>query len=204
MVYIKLEKTDMKILAHMARDMSKEYSIKELSDQLNTPYVKIHNSVHRLADRGMIKKRVLGKSHYCSFDYKSNLDVACFVEAQIARNFLRINKPVKILIENIQERLSIPSYSLVVFGSFAKSTQTKSSDLDLAVITEQRTLEKTERTINAVAETSNIKVHTTAFIYEDFIKMLKSKDVTVGKELAKNHIVLHGCEQFYECIRMSE
>ena len=204
MVYLKLEKTDMEILVHMVKDMSKEYSIKELADQLKRPYVKVHSSIQRLQKKNLIKKRILGKSHYCRFDYKNNLDVACFVEAQRARDFTNKNKPIKIFLENIKEKLLFPNYSLVIFGSFAKNKQTKNSDLDLVIITSKQNLEKAERTPNALARTSNISIHSVEFIWVDFIKMLLSKELTVAKEIVKNHIIIHGCEQFYECIRLSE
>lgn len=204
MVYTKLEKTDMKILGHMVKGVSREYSMKELADQLETPYVKIHSSIQRLANKNIIKKRVLGKSHYCSFDYKNNLDVACFTEAQRARDFADKNRHIKIFFDNVQENLAFPDYSLAIFGSYAKKTQTKNSDLDLAVITEKGDLEKAERTINALARTSNMKIHVVGFTYNDLIEMLKSKELTVGKEIINGHIILHGCEQLYECIRLSE
>lgn len=204
MVYIKLEKTDMKILVHMVKDITKEYSIKELAEQLNRPYAKVHSAVQRLLTKNIIKRRILGKSHYCSLDYKNNLDIACFVEAQRARSFAIKNKPLQIFLDNLKEKLAFFDYSLIIFGSFAENRQTKNSDLDLAIITSEQNLEKAERTANALAGTSNINIHSVEFTHTDFIEMLKSKKLTVAKEIIRNHIIIHGCEQFYECIKVSE
>lgn len=204
MVYIKLEKTDMRILLYIVKDISKEYSIKELADQLKKPYVKVHSSIQRMIKRNIIKKKVLGKSHYCRFDYKNNLDIACFVESQKARDFTNNNKPVKIFLDNLKNKLTFPDYSLVIFGSFAKNTQIKNSDLDLAIITSKQNLRKTELIINALAKIINIQIHSVEFSYKDFIEMLKSKELNVAKEIIKNHIIIHGCEQFYESIDLSE
>lgn len=203
MVYVKLEKTDMKILSYMVNNINREYSIKELADHLKTPYVKIHASIQRLEQKKIIKKKILGKSHYCSFEYRNNLDIACFIEAQKAREFMDKNKRIRILMDNLKEELTIPDYSLIIFGSFAINMQTGKSDLDIAIISQKNDLEKAERTTNAIARTSNIKTHTISFTYNDFIKMLRSKELTVGKEILKHHVILHGCEQFYECARMS-
>ena len=34
-------------------------------------------------------------------------------------------------------------------------------------------------------------------------EMLKSKEMNVGKEIVKNPIIFKGCEQFYDCLRLS-
>ena len=204
MVYLKLEKTDLEVLAFMVEDVSKEHSIKELAEILKRPYVKVHASIKRLAKKGIITEKILGKAHYCALDYKNNTDVACFVEAQKAKDFASKNKPIKIFLENIKEKLSFPDYTLAIFGSVAKGRSKKNSDLDLAVITTKQNLQKTERAISAVARITSIKIHAIEFTYTDFIEMLKSKELTVGKEILKNHIIIHGCDQFYRCIMLSQ
>lgn len=201
---MKLEKTDMKILTFMVRDIRKEYSIKQLADQLKTPYVKVHASIQRLLKKGILKKKIFGKSHYCSIDYKNSLDVVCFAEAQRARNFFEKRKEIKLLISNIEEKLPIPDYSLIIFGSFVENRVSKNSDLDIALITPQESLEKAGRVMNSITRTTPLKIHSIEFSYTDLIEMLKSKELTVGKEIAKNHIIIQGCEQFFECLRLSE
>lgn len=198
----KLEKTDTEILAFMVRDIATEHSIKQLADLLKRPYVKVHSSVQRLLKKSILKKEVKGKSHYCRIDYKNNLDIVCFAEAQRTREFLDKRKAIRILMDNLREKIALPDYSLAIFGSFAKDTHAKSSDLDIAAITSET--EKAERTMNAIARTATFKIHPIAFSYNDFIEMLRSKELTVGKEIAKNHILIHGYEQFYECLRLAE
>lgn len=199
---MKLEKTDMEILAFMVRDVSREHSIKQLADLLKRPYVKVHDSIQRLLKKNILQKKVMGKSHYCRIDRKNNMDIVCFAEAQRAREFLAGRKAIRILMDNIREKLALPDHSLVIFGSFAKNMPAKNSDLDIAAITPET--EKAGRTMDAVARITPIKIHPIIFSYNDFIEMLKSKELTVGKEIAKNHIIIHGCEQFYECLRLAE
>lgn len=204
MVYIQLEKTDVEILRYLVRDINKQYSINELSNILKRPYVKVHSSIQRLLIKGIININVLGKSHYCKLDYKNNLDIACFVEAQITRDFLIKNKNIHIFLNNLKEKLNFPDYSLIIFGSFAENMQTKNSDLDLAVITSKNNLEKAESIVRSLTKTTNISIHALEFAYIDFIEMLKSKEINVAKEMIKNHVIIHGFEQFYECVRLGE
>lgn len=199
---MKLEKTDLKVLAHMVRDVNKEYSIKQLADQLKRPYVKVHSSIKRLTQKNIIRKRIMGKSHYCRIDYQNNFDIVCFIEGQRTRKFLAERKAIRILLENIGENLAMPDYIMLIFGSFARNTQTRGSDIDIALIATEA--EKAERVMNSITRTTQLAIHSVEFTYDGFIEMLRAKELTVGKEILKNHIIIHGCEQFYECMRLAE
>lgn len=204
MVYIQLEKTDFKILNFLIKDLNKEYSIKEISEELKRPYVKIHNSIKRLSTKDIVKEEIKGKSHYCSLNYKENIAIVCFISSLRAKEFLEKNKKIGLIIKNIIDEIKFPDYTLVLFGSFAKGNSTKNSDLDIAIITSEENKKQAERIINSIKRISSLKIHSLEFYYNDFIEMLKSKDNNVGKEIAKNHIIFKGCEQFYDCIKLAE
>lgn len=204
MVYIQLEKTDFEVLSFLLGDINKEYSIKELAENLKRPYVKVHNSIKRLSTKGIIKEDVKGKSHYCSVNYKHSADVVCFVNTQRAKEFLSKNKKISLIAAQITSSMKLPDYSLILFGSYAKGDPDKHSDVDIAIITPAEDEEQTERTINHIKKFSPLKIHSLELTYKNFIEMLKSKEWNVGKEIAKNHIIFKGCEQFYECLRLAE
>lgn len=205
MVYnITLEKTDFEILEFMLESIELEYSIKQLSNILKRPYVKIHKSIKRLAKSKIIKEIIKGKSHYCSMDYKNNVDVICFISSQMTRKFLEKNKKIKVLIEDILANITFPDYTLVLFGSFAKGSATKNSDIDIALITSSENKEKAERIMASIKRTASLNVHSFEFSYNDFIEMLKSKEVNVGNEIIKNSIIFKGYEQFYKCLILSK
>ncbi len=204
MVYIQLEKTDFEVLGLLIEDISQEYSIKDISNKLKRPYVKIHNSIKRLAKQGIIKEVIKGKSHYCSVDYKGNIDLVCFINSQKAKEFLRRNKKISIVISEIVSSIKFPNCSLVLFGSYAKGNADKHSDVDIAIITSDEDKEKAEKIMNSIKRLSSLEIHSLEFTYENLIEMLKSKENNVGKEIVKSSIIFKGCEQFYECRRLAE
>ena len=204
MVYLQLEKTDFEVLGFLIENLDKEFSIKEIADRLKRPYVKIHSSIKRLKDKKILKEEIKGKSHYCSIDYKNNIDVICFINSQKAKDFLQKNKKIRLIIEDIIINIKIPNYTLLLFGSYAKSSPDKHSDLDVAVITSNEDKEEIERVINSVKRLSSLDIHHLEFSYKEFIEMLKSKEMNVGKEIVKNQIIFSGCEQFYNCLGLSE
>ncbi len=203
MVYKQLEKTDYEVLTFLIENLNKEYSIKDLSKNINKPYVKIHSSINRLLKQKIIKEEIKGRSRYCSVDYINNLDVVCFINSQKSTNFLRKNKKISLIVEDIIKNIKFPNYSLVLFGSYAKGKADKHSDLDVAIITSEKDKEEVERVINSVKRLSSLEIHSLEFTYKDFIEMLKSKENNVGKEIIKNPIIFKGCEQFYDCLRLS-
>ncbi len=204
MVYIQLEKTDFEVLNFLIENLNKEFSIKEIADKLKKPYVKIHSSINRLADKKIIKREIKGRSHYCSIDYKNNINVVCFINSQKAKEFLLKNKKIMIIIEDIVSSIKIPDYTLLLFGSYAKGNADKHSDLDIAIITAGENKEEVERAVNSKKRLSSLNIHSLGFNYKEFIEMLKSKEMNVGKEIVKSHIIFNGCEQFYEAVRLTE
>jgi len=204
MVYLKLEKTDFEILDFMARNLEAEHSIKEISEILKRPYVKIHKSIKRLEAKKIINIEIKGKSHYCLLDYGNNLDVLCFICSQRARNFLEKNKKIKTFILEVKEKAGLPDYIFLIFGSFAKGNADKNSDLDIAIISSLDNKEAFERLINSLKRIYPIKIHSLEFDYKEFIEMLKAKENNVGKEIIKNNIIFSGAEQFYNCLLMAK
>lgn len=204
MVYLQLEKTDFEVLSFLIENLNKEFSIRELAGEIKKPYVKVHSSIKRLADRKIIKEDVKGKSHYCSIDYKNNIDVICFINYQKAKEFLQKNKRIKILVDDITMYMKTPNYTLILFGSYSKRNADKHSDVDIAIITSREDKEKAERVMNSVKRLSSLDIHFLEFTYKNFIDMLKSKEMNVGREMTKNHIIFNGCEQFYNCMRLAE
>ncbi|MEK6891470.1 MAG: nucleotidyltransferase domain-containing protein, partial [Nanoarchaeota archaeon] len=198
-----LEKTDFEVLNFLIKNLNDEYSIKEIAERIKKPYVKVHNSIKRLSGKKVINEEIKGKSHYCSINYKSNQDIVCFVSSQRAKEFLGKNKKIDIIVSNILSSISFPNYTLILFGSYAKESADKHSDLDIAIITSSEDEEKAERVMNSIKGLSTLKIHSLEFSYKDFIEMLKSKKGNVGKEIVKNNLILKGYEQFYECIRLA-
>ncbi|MCX6707429.1 MAG: nucleotidyltransferase domain-containing protein, partial [Candidatus Woesearchaeota archaeon] len=83
------------------------------------------------------------------------------------------------------------------FGSYAKGTQTKQSDMDLCVITDnEETKQKAEQIIRNVP----FNIHFLCFTTKEFINMLSTTELNVGKEIVKDNIILKGAEGFYEMV----
>lgn len=93
-------------------------------------------------------------------------------------------------------------YSLVVFGSYAAGTQGKDSDLDVAVILPDRTMEHKVRTaINTAGNRSLVELEAQVITSADFLAMLLADYENLGKEIARKHLAVANNGIFYKLIR---
>ncbi len=77
----------------------------------------------------------------------------------------------------------------VLFGSYAKGTADKRSDIDVYVETEDRNLKKELESINSKLSVKIGKLDLNSLLV---------------KEIIKNHVIIKGVEEFYEKIRFFE
>ncbi|MFO8015794.1 MAG: helix-turn-helix domain-containing protein, partial [Candidatus Woesearchaeota archaeon] len=64
-----LSETELRILKMLFEDLTKDYTIRELSKALKLPYPQAHRSIQSLAKRDIIKKTKKGKSSVISLDF---------------------------------------------------------------------------------------------------------------------------------------
>jgi len=88
-----------------------------------------------------------------------------------------------------------------LFGSYAKGTATKQSDIDLLFIVsnikDKILRESIERESASYQYSHNIKISPLITDIEEFKKMIKSKELNVGKEIKEYGISLYGHEVFW-------
>ncbi|MEK6792665.1 MAG: nucleotidyltransferase domain-containing protein, partial [Nanoarchaeota archaeon] len=81
-----------------------------------------------------------------------------------------------------------------IFGSYSKGEQTKSSDIDLLFVSNEK---KFEENISNILSLLPIKTHAFVFTEEEFIRMKDSKKSNVVKEMIKSNVILYGVENYY-------
>ena len=86
---------------------------------------------------------------------------------------------------------------VIVFGSTAKETFRKNSDIDILLISNK----EDEKIIEEKFDVLPLKIHLTHVSYESFIDMIKSKEQTVVSEAIKKNVILFGIEDYYRLIQ---
>lgn len=186
--------TENKILKYLI-ETKNEVIIRELANKINADYKIVHTAVNRLINKGLLKNRKIGKSIQISFNNKLSKETL-EVEFDRREEILK-NKNLRLMLESIKKNLNTFNFVLLLFGSYAKKKETKSSDIDLIFIVSD---EKIERKVLESISILPLKIHPLVFTEKQFVDMKKSHELNVVMEAIKNNIILHGIEQYYELL----
>ena len=178
------------ILRILIENQEKRFSIRKLSKLRKINYKSAHNAIMKLEKQGVIRLERLGNTVLCYFNRKFNSLV--FEVEYGRRNELLKNKNFKVMYNRL--RKVNQQFILLLFGSYAKRTKTKHSDIDILLILDN------PKDIQNELELLPLNIHLTSIKYKDFETMLKSKEPTVVSEAVKKNIILFGIEDYYRII----
>lgn len=183
---------EMEILKLLMGNRQEAFSIRRISLTRKINYKSAHAAVKRLEKQGIITLKKTGNTTICSFSGKFNEKV--FQAEYERREKLLKNKNFKILYEKL-DGLKFPFIALL-FGSYARGTAKKGSDIDILAICEKGREKYIERAVSLLP----LKIHLTAIDCEEFLNMAKSRQFTVVSEAMKNNIILVGIEDYWRLV----
>jgi len=203
------QKTLLKIIGLMRKDLDKGLTILEISKKLKIGYRPAYNHISEMEKEGIIKIDKIGSAKQCSLNFFNPKTRHLLETLDIERKeeLYKDNPKLKIidnLISKLTEKFMSEIHSIVLFGSYAKGTVVKRSDIDLLFIVSniknKNLRELIERECATYQYSYNIKISPLITDIEEFKKMLKSKELNVGKEVKNYGISLYGHELFWRII----
>ncbi|MBI4980684.1 nucleotidyltransferase domain-containing protein [Candidatus Woesearchaeota archaeon] len=204
------QKTLLKIIGLMRKELGKGKTILEISKQLKIGYRPAYNHITEMEKEQIILVDRIGSSKQCKLNLVNpkarhlleSLDMARKEEIYIKNP--RLKPILESLILKLTEKYLSEIYSIILFGSYAKSTATTQSDIDLMFIVNdlknKALRELIERECASYHFSHNIKVSPLITDIEELKKMLKAKELNVGKETRESGISLYGHEMFWRLI----
>lgn len=181
-----------RILKHLIENKDKEFTIREISRLLGKDYKNTYDAVQKLDDSIKITKK--GNSSCLSFQPILTDEI---YKVENIRKANQLRDPKLKLIEKDLENINNPFFIAILFGSYAKKTQTKHSDIDICIIHDNK--KEFKNIYSALTTHPNIEVHD--FTYKEFIRMLRDKSFNVGHEIVKSGIILKNIEAYYKVIK---
>lgn len=166
-------------------------SIRWLAQKRKINYKSAYLAVKKLEEEGVIQIQRIGNTKACTFNPVFNESIYL---AEYERRKTLFNDKNFLVLHNHLSRIS-PPFIILLFGSYAKGTATKHSDIDLLVISENITPIEQELSLLP------FNFHITDISYENFLTTLKNKSATVVSEAVKHHIVLIGIEEYYRLLQ---
>ena len=183
----------LKVINYLGKNTDQAFTMHELSKLAKIPYATFHRTIKKLAD--LIVRTKAGKATLIQIN-KQN---------QIVKHYLIISSKEEkdeylkkqSILKKITEELPAGEYSLILFGSYSKNTQTAKSDIDLLII--NKTGER-EPDFSRYETLFRIRINPIYVTRKEFTAMLKDREENIGTQALRNHILLHDPELFWNLV----
>jgi len=180
-----LNNKEMWILEEFAQDYSKKIYGREIAKKLKMNQKTASNILTKLEKENILKFSQEGRNKYYFLNkFNTNIkDILKIIEINKKINFIKKYGKIKGLFEALEKRCD---GILIIFGSYAKGTNTEKSDIDIFVMGEIEEIRDLENLYNI--EINLIKSSRNKF----------DKNENIIKEIIENHIILKGIGEFIE------
>ncbi|MFH1917370.1 MAG: nucleotidyltransferase domain-containing protein [Nanoarchaeota archaeon] len=204
------QETLLKIIGLMREDLDRGQTIMGISKKLDIGYRPAHMHITEMEKEGMIRSEKVGAAKQCRLNLQNPLTrhqlmaLDMFKAEKVYEKNAKLKAIIDGLIEKVTNQYLSKVQSIVLFGSQAKGSATKQSDIDLLFIVndlkDKEVREAIERECAGYQYSHNIRVSPLITDIVEFKKMLEAKELNVGKEIRKDGISLFGHELFWRII----
>lgn len=186
------------IIKFLIENKNEELNILRISKAMKMDYKNVYSIIKRLENISLIKIETFGQSKRVKLNA---LVYPLIFEAEFERRkeLLR-DKTLTVMLTNFKRGIKSKLYVLLLFGSYAKKTQTKSSDIDLMFICSDGLEYAFEKEVSRIARSMPLPLHPLVFSESQFLGMINAKESNVVQEALKDNVILYGMEQYYEMV----
>lgn len=195
-----LTATQTEIMGYLFRNKEGKLSIRGLAQKLGKSYTLVYNNLLGLEKLGIIKKYDLPPAKIVEFSDAAPLKTVFQIELNITNEFFNKYPWAELLVHDVMSAASDPFFVIALFGSYAKGTANKKSDLDILLIARDRAkVEEIERLISKAY--TPMKKGIVSVLSTEFMEMVANAEkINVGNEAKKHHVLLYGAEHFHQML----
>ncbi len=175
-----IRNSELVILALYTSDYKREIYLREIARLAPLPLKTTQNAVGAIEQKHILKSQVHGRNKYFSLNLQNIQTKLALVQAEVYKTMLFVETHSSFAFFMKENRSSSP---LILFGSIAKGTAHKGSDVDFLSISE-----KTEYLPFHLLPS---KVHIVRLAEQAFRSSLEKGEALL-KEIDSNHIILNG------------
>ena len=185
----------LKIVSWLEKDIFQEYSAHQLSKLVSLDYKTISKTIKQLLSVNILISKIKGKGHFISlnlnhYDLQIYLSFAAYYNRLL---FFRKNPSLQYLLEEVK-RMDLRDSCLVLFGSFVLGQQTKSSDIDLLLITSNK---NDTAKIKSLLLNYNLKMDLNVLSSQQYEKTLHRRDFNLANQILSKHIIFKNPEIYW-------
>ena len=175
---------ELDVISLYTEDYKSEFYLRQIGKLAKLPLKTCQNVLIILEKSKILKSKLEGKNKYFSLNLDNIQTKSILLQSEIYKTdiFLEKYSQFKTFLKELKTNIPV-----IIFGSFAKLTADKNSDLDLLIISEK----KQKLPFHLLSP----KIHEIKLSETSFIKALKEQEVLI-KEIEENHIILNN-HSFY-------
>ncbi len=147
----------------------------------------IATTLKKMETSDILLSKLEGKQKYYSVNLRNPLMKSFLLEAEIekSKDFLQKNIKINLALKEVESKI------LCVFGSYAKGSQKRGSDIDIFVVDGRMAQ------IKKIAQKYDMDLSEKIYKESQFVEALKEKSPLIS-EIVLNHIIIKGFEDFIE------
>ncbi|MEA2004184.1 MAG: nucleotidyltransferase domain-containing protein [archaeon] len=177
------------ILNIFTGDYRKEIYGRELIGKVSISQKGIALTLKELEEEGILKSKKKGSIRFYSLNlkYSQIKEIIAIAELDKKTQFYQKHRAISHIFKD-DERI------VVLFGSYAKGTQKKESDLDIFIIGKKKAEDYDKK-----GEEFDLEINIKYFTEKEFKELLNKKNSLIN-EIIKNHIIFFNTEKFISMI----
>src|SRR3989338_4870702 len=174
----------LEVISLFRGDYKARFYLREINRLSKMPLKTCQNTLSNLEKEKILRSKTEGKNKYFSLNLENIKTKSYLQQAEIYQTDIFMEKypQFKVFLKSLKTTSPI-----IVFGSFAKFTANKDSDLDLLVISEKE--------LKLPFHLLPFKPHEIDMAEKTFLKAIKEREDLI-KEIEENHIILNN-HSFY-------
>jgi predicted nucleotidyltransferase len=186
------------IIKFLIEHKNEELNIRNISRAMKMDYKNVYSIIKRLQKMSLVKIETFGQSSRVKFN--AIIHPLVFEAEFERRKEILKDKSLAVMLSSFKRAIKSKLYVLLLFGSYARKTQAKNSDIDLMFICPNGSEDAFEKDAGRIARSMPLPLHLLVFSESQFIEMINAKESNVGHEALKNNVILYGIETYYEMI----
>ena len=179
-----------KIISLFLGDYKREIHLREIGRQASLPLRTTQNLLSELEKESILKGETEGRNKYFSLNLRNPLTKLHLIQVEIYKTIFFLEKYplLKPFVNELDGNIPV-----IVFGSFAKMTAGKKSDIDILIVGRDKLKKSKTLPLDIVP----FEIHEVNISGETLELSVKSGEALI-KEIQKHHVVLNN-HSYYVC-----
>jgi len=196
-----LTQTQEQILIFLLSNPEEQLTIRGIAKRLSKSYTLVYNNIADLEKKDIIRKQNVPPAQIINLNEFAPTEIFVDIELKRKKEFLRKYPWIEVMLEDILGSTKNLFFILLIFGSYAKGTQTTKSDIDLlAIVQNKKDIKEIENSIHKAY--TKVKKALNFVDINDFNEMIKNtNELNIGNEVKKHHAILYGVEVYYQLLK---